>query len=147
LQYKDITSDIDLPKKDPFRKNIFIFHAGSTVDPLFRRCLLDSGSQGNLITKRALEGIRCEIKKDAGRKVRGLRLRKLLLKEFVTLELRIWGQSETFEVEFRVLPTGGLLGLGLGPAFDCLLGSEWMHAHAGAWVPAVLAGASERGIG
>jgi hypothetical protein len=101
---------------------------------VFRRCLLDSGSLGNLITTKALEGIRCSVKKDAGCEVCGLGLKKLLLREFVTLELRIWGLSEIFEVEFRVLPTGALLGLGLGPAFDCLLGSEWMLAHPGAWV-------------
>jgi hypothetical protein len=135
LLYKDITSDICLPKKDVFRKNIFIFHAGATVDPVFRRCLLDSGSHGNLISKRALKGIRCEIKKDGGHEVWGLGIKKLLLKEFVTLRLKIWGQSEIFEVEFRVLPTGALLGFELGPRFDCLLGSEWMAAHPGAWVP------------
>jgi hypothetical protein len=104
---------------------------------VYRKCLLDTGSrgsQGNLISKTALKGIRCEIKKDAGREVCGLGL-KTRLREFVTLRLRFWGKSEIFEVEFRILPTRTLLGFELGPRFDCLIGSEWMVAHPSTWVP------------
>lgn len=101
---------------------------------------MDSGSrgpQGNLISKRALNGIRCEVRTDAGREICGLGLCKFLLKEFVRLRFRFWDrpeEDEIFEVEFRVLPTITFANFEL-PGFDCLLGSEWMDAHPRSWVP------------
>lgn len=114
-----------------------IFHCGTAEEFVHRIVMLDSGSRGspgNLISKRALKGIRCETKKDAGCKIRGLGFNKRL-KEFVTLKFKFWGQPEIFEVEFRVLPTLTVFGFELGAPFDCLLGAEWMYAHADAWIP------------
>jgi hypothetical protein len=114
-----------------------IFHSGTTKEYVHRITILDSGSRGspgNLVSKRALKGIRCEIKKDAGRKIRGLGFNKRL-KEFVMLKFKFWGQPEMFEVEFRVVPTQRLFGFELGAPFDCLLGKEWMVANHERWIP------------
>jgi hypothetical protein len=135
--YQDVSSGIGHDGTDFFSKDISIFHSGTTERFEFRRGILDSGSRGsrsNLITKRALKGIRCEIKKDAGRKIGGLGFKKRL-REFVTLKFKFWDQPEIFEAEFCVLPTLTVFGFELGAPFDCLLGAEWMNAHPHAWIP------------
>lgn len=134
---KTAISRLQHTKEDLFRKDISIFHKAGDEGFVFRRCLLDSGScgsPGNLISKKALQGITCEINKDSGREVSGLGPR-MVLKEFVTLKCRFWDSPQIFEVEFRVLSTRSLFGFDfVGLGCDCLLGSEWMTAHPEAWV-------------
>jgi hypothetical protein len=136
-EYQDVGSGIEHVVEDLFSKDMSIFHHGTTEKFTYRKCILDSGSRGspgNLISKRALREIRCEIKKDAGRKVRGLGF-NMRLKNFVILKFRFWGQPEIYEAEFRVAPTLTLFGVEFGAPFDCLLGKDWMEAHQHAWIP------------
>jgi hypothetical protein len=121
---------------DTLRKDMSVFHAGTSEEPEPRICLLDSGAGFNLVSQAALEGIQCDVKPGT-REIQGLGSLILPVIGTVKLGFKFWGRDEIFEAEFFVLRSRNVFGHERGPGFDFLLCWNWMKTHPQAWASAL----------